>query len=681
MTTGGNPVAWTTLLQQATARLQVEPDDMPARVMRAGALLHLDRLDEAEASFRELDRVRPIQPFGPEGLAQVADRRGDRVAALRLWRRVLTGFPAHAPAWLGLGTLQLVVGQFDGAGGSYARVGALAPASPLGAVGAAETAAHARDWDAALERWLGILRRWPGIPKAVIGAVTALANLGRLDEAEALLAGQGDALPAPDAVFAKALILQKRQRYAEIASLLDRNAATVPGHPMLRLMRFHAATVRGRPEDAARALAPAGGGPLPPWARAMTAAHACAGGSAEACGELRALWHEHGEALFTPDLIGVLAQSLGEAEGRGAVERLLASLEALHPFSIRAIKLRLFAVLERLRWQETCRPGADGEAIRGLAAAFDPQLPFGHAARWLARLADRFDALRRCHAAFPIDTAWRREAAAAVVDRILDHCAEKRPFSLIRLGDGEGNFLPYPPAWARFEEADRRSVQYLWWGERRLGPADEAEISSLLCDSIRHADIVGVPDLSRLCFGMPLPAPASLYQSWHDYRGVLAILDHLDGGTAVGAGTLIRPEQVITSCNLHVDLASWGLYERLFGSIRRVSVIGCHAALPAELAARFGLTVSRFVRIPHERKFGEAFGYGDDGDHYPDAFRRLRRDLVAEPGEVFLVAAGILGKIYCDWIRSAGGIALDIGSVVDHWCGFSTRTLRLAPRR
>ena len=37
------------------------------------------------------------------------------------------------------------------------------------------------------------------------------------------------------------------------------------------------------------------------------------------------------------------------------------------------------------------------------------------------------------------------------------------------------------------------------------------------------------------------------------------------------------------------------------------------------------------------------------------------------PGAVFLVGAGALGKIYCQWIKERGGIALDIGSMCDAW--------------
>jgi len=39
-------------------------------------------------------------------------------------------------------------------------------------------------------------------------------------------------------------------------------------------------------------------------------------------------------------------------------------------------------------------------------------------------------------------------------------------------------------------------------------------------------------------------------------------------------------------------------------------------------------------------------------------------------GKLFLVGAGFLGKIYCDLIKRHGGIALDVGSMMDRWAGF-----------
>jgi hypothetical protein len=43
------------------------------------------------------------------------------------------------------------------------------------------------------------------------------------------------------------------------------------------------------------------------------------------------------------------------------------------------------------------------------------------------------------------------------------------------------------------------------------------------------------------------------------------------------------------------------------------------------------------------------------------------------PGDAFLVGAGVLGKIYCDEIKARGGVALDIGSILDSWANIPSR--------
>ena len=38
-----------------------------------------------------------------------------------------------------------------------------------------------------------------------------------------------------------------------------------------------------------------------------------------------------------------------------------------------------------------------------------------------------------------------------------------------------------------------------------------------------------------------------------------------------------------------------------------------------------------------------------------------------------MIAAGFVGKLMCDYIKGRGGIAIDLGSIVDHWIGHQTR--------
>jgi hypothetical protein len=59
---------------------------------------------------------------------------------------------------------------------------------------------------------------------------------------------------------------------------------------------------------------------------------------------------------------------------------------------------------------------------------------------------------------------------------------------------------------------------------------------------------------------------------------------------------------------------------------------------------------------------------------WPDYFGRLREELtVRQPGEVFLIGAGLFGKELCIKIKEEGGIALDMGSALDGLAGKVTR--------
>lgn len=63
---------------------------------------------------------------------------------------------------------------------------------------------------------------------------------------------------------------------------------------------------------------------------------------------------------------------------------------------------------------------------------------------------------------------------------------------------------------------------------------------------------------------------------------------------------------------------------------------------------------------------------GQHRDHYKNSFPQATRKikLMANEFDLWLVAAGELGRIYSGMIKEYGGRAFDIGFVVDFWSGF-----------
>lgn len=282
-------------------------------------------------------------------------------------------------------------------------------------------------------------------------------------------------------------------------------------------------------------------------------------------------------------------------------------------------------------------------------------------------------ALQQYHAAhmFTLESFYDAESVASLLEaRIM----EGKPTSLIRLGDGEGRFLPYqtdrtglPDPSAR----DRNAIQQFWWGQELMDERDAEELSRSLIQAINHADILGVPPLWRLV--SDIFHNGQVVANGPAQRGNLAVVDFLSCNTPAR-------DQIITSSAVHNDLRRWNLYPKIFAPVDSVSFVSCHHLQPV-LKNTFGLKTRIAILIPGEFRYQEMFSKSNErtvADHrdelmFPDAFQSVSRDIQPLPGEVFLVAAGFLGKIFCQLIKERGGIAIDIGSTADYWNGHRTR--------
>ncbi len=331
---------------------------------------------------------------------------------------------------------------------------------------------------------------------------------------------------------------------------------------------------------------------------------------------------------------------------------------------------------ERLRWlaamsrSEFAKPSE--KSLETMACEALVGVPQKENHPVLIDFCSRWQNFRQRHPAFFPDPNFVFDDALEIADRIATAIDSKQPLSLVRLGDGEGNLLPYREDFRYFESFDRRKTQRVWWAGDRPDGGRSEEIPELLQEAITDADIVGVPDLQRVCRVLAVersggPLTHGIGFNSKNARGLIAALDF---------SLNLPADRVITSCHIHESLAYWGLWDLLIPRARRVSLITCHSQLAGKLGERFGVGIGEVHVIPPEKRYSRMFENEAVERHFPDTFLELREKLAgARPGEVFLVAAGMLGKTYCQWIKQAGGIGLDIGSAADHWCGFVTRGL------
>lgn len=256
-----------------------------------------------------------------------------------------------------------------------------------------------------------------------------------------------------------------------------------------------------------------------------------------------------------------------------------------------------------------------------------------------------------------------------LADFIIERIQNKSPTSIIRLGDGEGHFLPYESDDLQWQEYDQGISQQTWWGGVKLGGPDGMRVISSFRDAIANADVIGIPDLERLVFINQNASPAAASGESRGLRAILNWLRHQKGESESAT-----KRAALASCHFHTHLERWDLYRYIFTEVTKATVISCHTEIGSLMRDRFGIADVTVTPIPAEyRHASKITGKQIINDHYPSCYNSILNNLHVTAGEVFLVAAGFLGKIYCAEIKKQGGIAIDIGSIVDVWSGFSTR--------
>ncbi|QGX99086.1 hypothetical protein EI983_12740 [Roseovarius faecimaris] len=276
--------------------------------------------------------------------------------------------------------------------------------------------------------------------------------------------------------------------------------------------------------------------------------------------------------------------------------------------------------------------------------------------------------------------------AKRVVNILKNRIRQETPTSLIRLGDGEGRFLPYPDDIKEFLLSDRRETESIWWGERFYSDADALEAEKLLKNAICNADFLGVPPFHRCVHSMG----RLFFMNTPNARGLRAILEWLsdqvdrgmvqDDTTAEMSGVpsphLGFSETCLVSSHIHTDLFYWNLLGDLLSDVSEIGLVSCHD-LTASFKENYGIDV-KHVRLTAEHKYKEKFGHTSHHDDPATTYVRLRDSILEKDCKVNLIAAGFLGKLLCNDIKLAGNIAIDVGSIADYLVGHPTRISPIA---
>lgn len=248
----------------------------------------------------------------------------------------------------------------------------------------------------------------------------------------------------------------------------------------------------------------------------------------------------------------------------------------------------------------------------------------------------------------------------AVRRHVLEAVGQGRPFSFVRLGDGEG-------AWLSFNDYDEgryaalyrgHRIEFLrdWFGtDRLIHSEDFFRFSINLQTGFSSHDLVGIPPKARFDQEQGFLSTRGIASSVNVYR----LLDKMAGSAS----------KRFTSNSMNLTLHDTSFYRDLVATGRPFGIITSQAGLADMLRAK-GATVDHAFIVPGDSRNFSHGGHSDEPVcQYPHFLNEADAQISAEnqDGRIWLVAAGYVGKRYIQTIRDRGGVAIDLGSLADFW--------------
>lgn len=228
------------------------------------------------------------------------------------------------------------------------------------------------------------------------------------------------------------------------------------------------------------------------------------------------------------------------------------------------------------------------------------------------------------------------------------HLQNKIPLSIIRYGDGEAITLN------GFKDVE----SYKMVLKRQLGfcPTIEEgeEIRQNLIEAYKGCDIIGLSLTDK--------EKGNEKDYWARSKQILK--------ENVQSNILEKKDLVSIDCHSH--FLDKDYYKDLMTDLKVVNYISCRN-LDEEIKNTFNVKQVNSYIISPEKKFSSGY---EGPNHYPEQFIHIKKWMeraVPCEGNLCLVGAGFIGKIYNNWFRDLGGVSIDIGSIFDSWAGKATR--------
>lgn len=239
--------------------------------------------------------------------------------------------------------------------------------------------------------------------------------------------------------------------------------------------------------------------------------------------------------------------------------------------------------------------------------------------------------------------------------KVAGFVTNKTSFSFIRLSDGEGYIFDG----FYFDVNDSVNRELHWWG-MRLSPVLRSKIKEELSSAVKNADALGIPAIFRMW--RDLSPKVERLDASIQMRGMLSVL--------LGVNSLFDSKSL--RCQFALEEKSNQFLFSNVSKIRELINLAEGVVIVSSVKSEvfyevFESSKIRCINIPSHARTTGSEGYSSSSEPLPFVYEDVKRELlsIVRPGFLVLVSAGVIGKIFIDYSKKQGAVALDIGECAD----------------
>ena len=578
--------------------LESFPNDIHASQLLANTLISLFRFEEANHIFQQITRTRPDNPNGYLGIARIAAAQSQHEETLKHCDHIIELFPAKIEALSLKGNTLLALSQLEEAQILYEKMVYDFPHLVNGFVGLYQLYRKLEKHHSALDAIKTAYQINPINISVINQYVTILELMGKTEVAYALLERHVNELKHDACIVPLVKLYSKYGETSQILVLLENNNRFFSENVDLQIKVGLALRNKGN------------------IIAAFTLFQNYLDNNKTSLAALKIKFRIYEQLCLLQSIIE--NQSLFR-------HHFLSSISLPKPY---LFKNPLYnEIVERIQ------TGSFTKCKSLLDQDLDEN-PSNMIALFTRKIVDFTKELMDISAVFSesyLDIGESPVSALRVSEILISRIKNKTPTSMIRLGDGEGNYLTYSPQYEHWQNNDIEDIQRIWWGDVKIEHQNDKHIKALFAESVLNADILGIPDLVRKV--RDIANFDDLANHRHN-RGIEAIFHHLSVNKDLLA---TKQNTILTSCHSHTDLEFWDLYRYILTNVGKVTAITCHPDFGRVIHDRFGVTTVNTILIPSEHRHSHNFNIHEENNcHYPDYFERIINELTVEKGDVFL---------------------------------------------